>query len=134
MQKISLFHLFSFQIQSTLEYHQVSTIGVRGIRTYAYIYWRTHDFRYAHVDTSFHFFLNFWRFENFSHSHNLILFKKLLLCICFFGLFACPWKRQILYCIHLFKKTLFFNFSYKLFNKYFSLPQSTCQFRVSVRK
>ena len=32
------------------------------------------------------------------------------------------------------KKPYFFNFSYKLFNKYFSLPQTTCQFRVSVRK
>ena len=29
-----------------------------------------------------------------------------------------------------FKETFFFNFSYKQFNKYFSLPQSTCQFRV----
>ena len=28
----------------------------------------------------------------------------------------------------------FFNFSYKLFNKYFSLSQSICQFEVSVRK
>ena len=28
---------------------------------------------------------------------------------------------------------LFFNFSYKLFSKYFSLPQNTCLFRVSVR-
>ena len=33
-----------------------------------------------------------------------------------------------------FKETLFFNFSYKLFNKYFSLPQSTSQFGVSFRK
>ena len=28
----------------------------------------------------------------------------------------------------------FFNFSYKLFNKYFSLSQSICQFKVLVRK
>ena len=33
-----------------------------------------------------------------------------------------------------FKKTLFFDFLYKLFNKYFSLLQRTCQFRVSVSK
>ena len=33
-----------------------------------------------------------------------------------------------------FKETLFFYFSYKLFNKYFSLSQRTCQFRISVRK
>ena len=33
-----------------------------------------------------------------------------------------------------FKETLFSNFSYKLFNKYFSLLQSTCQFRLSVSK
>ena len=51
-----------------------------------------------------------------------------------FNLFVCPWKRQILYCLHLFQKTLFFNFSYKLLNKYFSLPQSPFQFRASVRK
>ena len=33
-----------------------------------------------------------------------------------------------------FKETLFFNFSYKLSTKYPPLPQSTCPFRVSVRK
>ena len=33
-----------------------------------------------------------------------------------------------------FKETLFFNFLHKLFNKYLSLLQSTCQFQVSVRK
>ena len=32
-----------------------------------------------------------------------------------------------------FKETLFFNSSYKLLNKHFSLPQSTCQIRVPVR-
>ena len=40
----------------------------------------------------------------------------------FFTIFVC------------FKETLCFDFAYKLFNKYFSLPQSTCQFRMSVRK
>ena len=33
-----------------------------------------------------------------------------------------------------FKETIFSNFLYELFNKYFSLLQSTCQFKVSVRK
>ena len=33
-----------------------------------------------------------------------------------------------------FIETPFFNFSYKIFNRYFSLPLSTCQFRVSVSK
>ena len=33
-----------------------------------------------------------------------------------------------------FKESLNFNFSYKLFNEYFSLPQSTSQFGVSVKK
>ena len=51
-----------------------------------------------------------------------------------FNLFVYPWKRQILYCLHCSKETIFLNFSYKLFNKYFPLTQSTCQFRVSVRK
>ena len=51
-----------------------------------------------------------------------------------FNLFARPCKRQILYCLHLFKEILFSNFSWKLFNKYFSLHPRTCQFRVSVRK
>ena len=33
-----------------------------------------------------------------------------------------------------FEETLFFNFSYKISNNYFSSPQTTCQIRVSVRK
>ena len=33
-----------------------------------------------------------------------------------------------------FKESLFFIFLYKLFNKYLSLPQTTCQFKMSVRK
>ena len=52
-----------------------------------------------------------------------------------FNSFACPSRWQILFCLRLFyEETLFFNFLYKLFNKYLSVPQSTCQFWVLVRK
>ena len=51
-----------------------------------------------------------------------------------FNLFIQPCKRRTLYCLCMFKETLVFNFLWKLFNKYFSLPWRTCQFRVSVRK
>ena len=73
-------------------------------------------------------------FLKFSKFFWFWFFKNLMLYICpliylfvlerdrFFTLYIC------------FQGTLFFNFSYKLFNKYFSLPQSTQQFRVSVRK
>ena len=37
-------------------FSQGSTIGVRDVRTYAYFYWRTHDFGYAYVDTYAHVF------------------------------------------------------------------------------
>ena len=74
---------------------------------------------------------DFLKFSKFSGSWNFILLKKLLLYIWplfvlgrdrFFTLYIC------------FKETLLFDFSYKLFKKYFFLPQSTCQFRMSVRK
>ena len=43
--------------------------------------------------------------------------------------------KERFFTVHIcFKETLFFNLFSKLFNKFFSLPQSTCQFRVSVRK
>ena len=73
-------------------------------------------------------------FLKFSKFFWFWFFKNLMLYICpliylfvlerdrFFTLYIC------------FQGTLFFNFSYKLFNKYFSLPQSTQQFRASVRK
>ena len=38
-------------------YYQGSTIDVRRVRTYAYFYWRTDDFGYAHVETYARFFL-----------------------------------------------------------------------------
>ena len=34
-----------------------STIGVRRVRTYAYFYWRTHDFGHVYVDRYAHFYL-----------------------------------------------------------------------------
>ena len=86
-------------------YRQGSTIGVR----------RGH----LYVDTYAHFFpITFKSFQNFCSSYNFILFKNLMLYILYFS------------CLSLEKDY----FPYKLFNKFFFLPQSTCQFRVSVIK
>ena len=46
-------------------------------------------------------------------------------------LFICLWKRQILYSLHLFNRNPIFQFLIQII---YSLPQSSCQFRVSVRK
>ena len=43
-------------ICKALSLTQGSTIGVRCICTYAYFYWRTHDFEHVYVDTYTHFF------------------------------------------------------------------------------
>ena len=59
---------------------QGSTIQVRGVRTYAYYYWRTHDFGHVYVDTYAHFY-DFLKFSKFSGSHNFVLLKNLLLYI-----------------------------------------------------
>ena len=59
---------------------QGSTIQVRGLRTYAYYYWRTHDFGHVYVDTYAHFY-DFLKFSKFSGSHNFVLLKNLLLYI-----------------------------------------------------
>ena len=73
-------------------------------------------------------------FQNFSGSYNFILLKNLLLYI-WALMYLFVLGRERFFTVYIcFKETLFFNFSHKLFNKYFSLPQSTCQFRVSVRK
>ena len=59
------------------------TIGIRRLHTYA------------------HFFpIIFQSVQNFSDSHNFILLKNLLIYI--WSLFVCCWKKQILYCWHLF--------------------------------
>ena len=61
-------------------------------------------------------------FKKFSGSYNFILFKNLLLynrpLIYLFAL-----RRNKFFTVYIcFKETLFLNFSYKLFHKYFSLP------------
>ena len=76
-----------------------------------------------------------WLFKNFqklSGSCKFVLLQILLLCI---------WPLTYLFLLgrdRFFTPyicfTLFFNFSYKLFKNYFSIPQSTFQFKVSVRK
>ena len=112
---------------------QGSTNGVRRVRTYAYFYWRTHDFGHVYVDT----YSNFCPiiFEGFQ----IFLVLMILYCLKLnaiyltFNLFVCPWKRQI-----------FLLFTFNLKKPYFSifdtnylinnfLTQSTCQFWVSVK-
>ena len=45
---------------------QGSTIGVGRVRTYAYIYWCTHNFGHAYVDMYADFFpYDFLKFSNF---------------------------------------------------------------------
>ena len=65
----------------------------------------------------------------------LIIIYCLKTC-CIFDLYLFVLQRDRFFTanIYLKKKTLFFDFLYKLFNKYFSLLQRTCQFRVSVSK
>ena len=93
---------------------------------YTYFHWHKHDFGHDYIDIYAGLFtMVFQSFQNFSSF--IILYCLKTYC---YDLFVCPWKRQIL----CFKETLFFCISYKLFNKYFSLPQSSCQFRVSKRK
>ena len=75
-----------------------------------------------------------WFFKVFKIFLALIILYCLKTC-CIFDLylFVLGWDRFFIVNIY-FKETLYSNFSYKLFNKYFSLLQSTCQFRVSVSK
>ena len=80
----------------------------------------------------------------FPHYFFFSVFKILLVLIilyslktyCYtFDLYLFVLGRDRFFTIYIcFKETLFFNFSYKLFNRYFSLPQSMCQFRISVKK
>ena len=71
----------------------------------------------------------FFCFQNFV-SYNFTLFKDLLLYI-WPLIYLFVLGRDTFFTVYIcFKENLFFNFLYKLFNKYFSLPQSTYQFRV----
>ena len=72
-------------------------------------------------------------FQDFSGSSMFLLFKNLLLYIWpLIYLFVI--ERDTFFTVYIyFKETLFFNFSYKLFNKNFLLPQRICQFRVAVK-
>ena len=69
---------------------------------------------------------------------NIFLALIILYCLktcCIFDLYLFVFGRDRFFTVSIFfKETLFSDFSYKLFNKYFSLLQSTCQFRVSVSK
>ena len=49
------------------------------VRWYTYFFWHTHDFGHVYVDAYAHFFpMIFLSFQNFSSSHNFILFKNFL--------------------------------------------------------
>ena len=117
--------------------YQGSTIGIRCVPMHAYFYWRTDDFEHAYI--------NMYKVHSF---FSIIFFILLLLLFFFFLvfiilyclktycymcelLFICLWKRQILYSLHLFNRNPIFQFLIQII---YSLPQSSCQFRVSVRK
>ena len=114
-------------------YHQASTIGVRRVRTYAYFYWRTYDFGHTYIETYAYFFP-----YDFFKVFKICLVLIILYCLkthCYiFDLYLFALGRGRFCTVYICFKETFFNFSYKILNKYFSLPQSTCQFRVSVRK
>ena len=74
-------------------------------------------------------------FQTFSGSYIFKLFKNLLLYIWYLIYLFVLGRDRFFTDYICFNETLFFNFLYKLYNKYLLyLPQSTCQFRVSVRK
>ena len=74
-----------------------------------------------------------WFFKVFK-VFNFILFKNLLLYI-WPLIYLFVLGRDIFFTAYIcFKETFFYNFSYNLINKYFSLPQSTCQLRLPVGK
>ena len=100
------------------------------IRTYACFYQRTHDLGHEYVETCSHLFpMVFQSFQNFSSF--IILYCLKTYCYVFDLRFICLSLEETDSLLYIcFKATLFFNISYKLFNKK-SLPQSFCQFRVS---
>ena len=77
---------------------------------------------------------DFLKSSNFSGSYYFIMVKNLLLYIRSLLYLFVLWKDRFFTACICFKETLFSNFSCTLFNKYFSLLQSTFQFRVSVQR
>ena len=87
---------------------QGSTVGALRVCANAYLYRRTHDFGHANVDTYAPFLYDFSKvFQIFLVLMILYCFWKLLAINVTFNLFLCPWKRQILCCLHLFHRNLF---------------------------
>ena len=89
--------------------------------------WHTHDFGHLYIATSSHFF-------PFDFLILIILYCLKTCCYILdlkFVRLVLEKKDSLLFTC--FKETIFFSFTYKLFNKDFSLPQSTCQFRVSIK-
>ena len=100
--------------------YQGLTIHVCHVQMYAYFYWRTCDFGHAYIDMYAHFFPMI--FES-SGSYNFLLFKNLMLYIRTSINFFALWRDRFFTVYISFQETLFSNFSCKLFNKFFSLPQ-----------
>ena len=81
-----------------------------------------------------HSFFLLWFFKVFKiFLAPIILYCLKTCCIFYLYLFVFGWDRFFTVIVY-FKETLFSEFLYKLSDKYFSLLQSTCQFRVSVSK
>ena len=112
-----------------------STIGICCVPMYAYFYWHTDDFEHAYINMyNLHsFFSIIFRVFNFCFFFLVFIILYCLKTYCYMCelLFICLWKRQILYSLHLFNRNPIFQFLIQII---YSLPQSTCQFRVSVRK
>ena len=90
-------------------HYQGLAIGIRRVRSYAtFISIRMILDMHTLTRTLIFLLWYFKVFKNFPDSFNFILFKNLLLYV--WLLFVCPWKRQILYCSHLFLKILIFHF------------------------
>ena len=109
---------------------QGPTICMHRVCMYAYFYLHTHDFAHVYFDTYSHCFLMIFQI---SGSYNFTLFKNSIL---YFWTFHCLSlkERGSLLLSFVLKKPYFPFFSYKLFNKYFSLRQNAYQFSVSVWK
>ena len=102
---------------------QGSTIGICCIRMYTYFYWHKHDFGHACIDMHVHLFpvisysfifelIWTWTYWTYLNLLNLLNLFELDI---YLNLFFCPWRRQIICCLHFFfLKKVIFKFSYKL--------------------
>ena len=119
--------LKSKQFSNLLKW-QGSTIGVRCVCTYIYLYFCTCDFRHAYPDMYAHVFsFDFLKFSKF------FLIFIVLYCLKNFLLYIWPLiylfvnKIDRFFIVYsCFKEILFFNFSYKLFKGYLCYKTILC--------